>query len=276
MSGSRSWKHVSEGSALPVRYATGFRQELVKGYTCPFHRHAGLEIVYHPSGQGTTTIRTHDATQSWSFRAGDVVVYPPFLEHQQQMLDAGVDVCIALDWTGEAEVLPPEPLVVSVGGNTYLTRELTALASTRAGLTPGDLQCLSLRGAALLASLLHAATTAHSASDTPEASLHVSRAKQLVGRSLAVILTTADAADSIGISDDYLRHLFKQHEGITFSQWLRRTRVEHARHLLERSQLPLKAIAAECGFSSDRHLCTVFKQHTGTTPGAYRRHRQST
>jgi AraC family transcriptional regulator len=43
-----------------------------------------------------------------------------------------------------------------------------------------------------------------------------------------------------------------------------------ARVLLEATSLPLTDIALELGFVSHSHFTSVFKQHHGTTPKAYR------
>ena len=48
-------------------------------------------------------------------------------------------------------------------------------------------------------------------------------------------------------------------------------RVEHAKRLLRGSDLPVVAIAAQIGFSSQSHLATVFKRTVGLTPGEYQR-----
>lgn len=48
-------------------------------------------------------------------------------------------------------------------------------------------------------------------------------------------------------------------------------RIEAARDLLATSDLTLPEIALACGFSSQAHLTTRFRQRTGTTPAAWRR-----
>ena len=48
-------------------------------------------------------------------------------------------------------------------------------------------------------------------------------------------------------------------------------RIERAREMLARSALPIKAVAAECGFSDQAHLTRVFAATTGETPAAFRR-----
>ena len=48
-------------------------------------------------------------------------------------------------------------------------------------------------------------------------------------------------------------------------------RIERAREMLARSALPIKAVAAECGFSDQAHLTRLFSSAYGQTPAAFRR-----
>ena len=54
-------------------------------------------------------------------------------------------------------------------------------------------------------------------------------------------------------------------------QYVVRARVDEARELLSRTDLPVGDIAALCGFSSTGHLATWFKRLTGARPLEYRR-----
>ncbi|MRH88690.1 helix-turn-helix domain-containing protein [Nocardia sp. SYP-A9097] len=49
-----------------------------------------------------------------------------------------------------------------------------------------------------------------------------------------------------------------------------RMRVEHARGLLARSELPVAVVAAGSGFRAESHFFRVFRELTGLTPGEYR------
>ena len=58
--------------------------------------------------------------------------------------------------------------------------------------------------------------------------------------------------------------------GITPLLYLQNARIDRARKLLESSDLPLKVVATQCGFGSDRHLRKVFCERIGMTPAQYR------
>ena len=63
---------------------------------------------------------------------------------------------------------------------------------------------------------------------------------------------------------------FKAEHGATPAAWLARQRVIQAQRMLERTDLGLDRIAAECGFGSAAVLRQNFARVLGTTPTAYR------
>lgn len=76
--------------------------------------------------------------------------------------------------------------------------------------------------------------------------------------------------ERFGISTAHLSRTFKQKFSCGFLQYLHILRVEHAKNLLEYSQLRILDIALESGFSDSRTFNRVFLEHTGVTPRAYR------
>jgi transcriptional regulator GlxA family with amidase domain len=48
-------------------------------------------------------------------------------------------------------------------------------------------------------------------------------------------------------------------------------RIEHAKHLLETSSLPVEEISAEAGYSDTSFFRRLFKRLVGITPLSYRR-----
>ena len=47
-------------------------------------------------------------------------------------------------------------------------------------------------------------------------------------------------------------------------------RIEHAKRQMARRDIPLKVVAADCGFSDQSHMTRLFAGCLGTTPAAYR------
>jgi AraC family transcriptional regulator len=84
-------------------------------------------------------------------------------------------------------------------------------------------------------------------------------------------LTLDVLADHIGYSRHHFASLFRRTTGETPHQFVLRRRLEHARQLLEISNLSLGRIAGACGFADQSSFTRAFKRALGVTPGSYRR-----
>jgi AraC family transcriptional activator FtrA len=84
-------------------------------------------------------------------------------------------------------------------------------------------------------------------------------------------LTVAQLAAHAYTSERTFNRRFRQETGTTPLKWLHAQRVDHARRLLEGSDLPVEAVAQRCGFGSAAILRQHFRRATSTTPTAYRR-----
>ena len=69
----------------------------------------------------------------------------------------------------------------------------------------------------------------------------------------------------------YIATLFRERTGMTLHHAILEDRIHLACQLLTRTDRSVEEIAYGTGFSSRSHFCTVFRELTGTTPGAYRR-----
>ncbi|TRO58898.1 GlxA family transcriptional regulator [Streptomyces sp. IB201691-2A2] len=84
-------------------------------------------------------------------------------------------------------------------------------------------------------------------------------------------LTLGRLAGHAGLSSRTLARRFTEQLGTSPGQWLLGRRLDAARVLLERTDLPVEAIATRVGLASAVNLRRRFRAHLGTTPGAYRR-----
>jgi AraC-like DNA-binding protein len=80
-----------------------------------------------------------------------------------------------------------------------------------------------------------------------------------------------EIASEIGVSEVYLRVLFRRRLGVSPVKYLRRRRIGRACSLLKETALPIRLIAAECGFREVQFFHRVFRDITGVTPGNYRK-----
>ncbi|MFJ6611565.1 GlxA family transcriptional regulator [Streptomyces sp. NPDC091289] len=73
-----------------------------------------------------------------------------------------------------------------------------------------------------------------------------------------------------GLSPRTFARRFVRQVGTSPGQWLLQQRIDAARSLLERTELPVETVAVRVGLSSAVNLRRRFRAALGTTPGAYR------
>ncbi|CUX71235.1 putative response regulatory protein [Clostridium sp. C105KSO15] len=98
----------------------------------------------------------------------------------------------------------------------------------------------------------------------------VAEAKSFVRSHMKEELQVAEIAAMVNMSGSYFSHVFKKEEGISFLEYVYRVRMEHARYLLENSDLKINEIADEVGIFNPNYFSTQFKKSVGQSPLEYR------
>jgi transcriptional regulator GlxA family with amidase domain len=83
-------------------------------------------------------------------------------------------------------------------------------------------------------------------------------------------LTVPRLAEAAGMSPRGFARHYRAAMGLTPARALERQRVEAARRLLAETALPVKRIAARCGFGSEETLRRSFLRHVAVAPASYR------
>ena len=79
-----------------------------------------------------------------------------------------------------------------------------------------------------------------------------------------------ELSSELGISYSTFNQLFKLQTGLSPIRYLNQMRIQRAKYKLMRTDLPVKAIALDCGFSSTEYFCGFFRKETGMTPSQFR------
>lgn len=79
------------------------------------------------------------------------------------------------------------------------------------------------------------------------------------------------AVKAAGIPERTLKRRFKAASGVPLIDYLQNVRIEHSKHLLETTELPVEEIGAEAGYSDVSFFRRLFKRLVGLTPLSYRR-----
>jgi len=78
------------------------------------------------------------------------------------------------------------------------------------------------------------------------------------------------------MNKNYLVRKFKNNYGISPISYLIKLRMDYAKKLLAESDIPIKVIAASCGYSDPSFFNSYFKKTFHITPAAYRQlHQES-
>ena len=107
-------------------------------------------------------------------------------------------------------------------------------------------------------------------------SILVYRAKLYIIKRLSEPITVKHVADHLHISERHLSRMFNQELGQSFTTFIRKERIRKAGILLSESNLPIKEIAEQTGFSSVHYFTNVFSKEMDMPPGQFRnrfRHR---
>lgn len=99
---------------------------------------------------------------------------------------------------------------------------------------------------------------------------HTEAAIRYVRLHLHEKITLTGAAQAASVSCAHLSRVFQAETGLSFTEFVRRERVEEAKQLLDYTQESLSAISQYLQFSTQSYFVKVFKKVTGMTPGAYR------
>lgn len=84
-------------------------------------------------------------------------------------------------------------------------------------------------------------------------------------------ISLGDMAEVAGLSPFHFSRVFKLATGETPYQFIGSRRLERARNLLVKTEMPLAELALNCGYSSQSHFTAAFTQSVGLSPGRYRK-----
>jgi YesN/AraC family two-component response regulator len=83
-------------------------------------------------------------------------------------------------------------------------------------------------------------------------------------------LTQTVVADHFRVSVYTMSRLLKKQFDIGFVDYINGKRLELAKQLLKTTEIPVREIAIEVGFSDANYFSRIFKKYTGVSPSKYR------
>ncbi len=102
-------------------------------------------------------------------------------------------------------------------------------------------------------------------------SKYISRAVDYMQGHYNSNITVEDISRTFHISTCHFQRIFKHYTGQTPYQYLLGIRIQRAKELLKQDQLSTGEVAGRCGFISQSHFSTAFKQIMGLSPSEYKK-----
>lgn len=96
------------------------------------------------------------------------------------------------------------------------------------------------------------------------------RVKEFINANLEDDLSLAEIAEVADLSQYHFARSFRKTTGQTPQQYLMQQRIERAKELLAKNDLPIVEISLQTGFKNQSHFTTLFRKFTKLTPKLWR------
>ncbi len=262
------------GTALAVRQLPGFRIVEAKypsGLELPLHSHAHAFLTYIVEGSYS---ESYGGSSSVVCQSGTLRYLPPGHKHANIFRTGAL--CLVVE-------IEPSALQRVAAHTQTLERpgEIQSIVSTWLAqrlyheFRHGDpVAMLSLEGI-LLEILAECARHAGGSGPVRMVPMWLRTAREYLESNFLRSLSLAEVSTVAGVHRVHLSREFRRHFSITVGEFLRRKRVEHACHLVSKTNEPLADVAMTCGFSDQSHFSATFRRQVGLTPGRFRQMAQA-
>ncbi|WP_350245443.1 AraC family transcriptional regulator [Deinococcus sonorensis] len=213
---------------------------------------------------GTVTVQQHDLP----IRPGHVSLIPPGVETVYTFPHRSEHLCAHFHFAQTTELAPAVtvPAMQDLGQDFVAVNRALEDASRAFSMNP-------TRADVRLWDVLW-----QIADRTPLGTVEVHAHPPCVVRARAIIelhlnepLTVRDLAAAVHVSHNHLTRQFRASLGMTVVAYIRKRRVERARHLLHNTTLPIRIIAEQVGIPDARLFSRVIRTSLGHAPTEIRR-----
>ncbi|WP_179031225.1 helix-turn-helix transcriptional regulator [Paenibacillus kribbensis] len=83
-------------------------------------------------------------------------------------------------------------------------------------------------------------------------------------------LTVTDIARKFNYNKDYISRLFKQNTGMRPLEFIHSIRINKAKELISRTDMSIRQVAEEAGYTDEKYFMRLFKKRVHMTPSQYR------
>ena len=98
----------------------------------------------------------------------------------------------------------------------------------------------------------------------------IDRAKEYIMANYKKDISLDDVSKEVDISPYYFSKIFKEATGENFIEYLTNIRIEKAKELLNDTDMSMKEICVEVGYSNPNYFSRIFKKNVGVSPTEYK------
>ena len=223
----------------------------------PLHQHPNWEIMYYLKGEGYLATKTGNL----AFKPGTIIIVPPKIAHGSVCEDGFVNISIGGDF---GHLFMFDNIVVQQDNDMWNGERLSKLIFDNRF---ADEEYLSVLCNAYAHFLLKNA-------------VYEKKLNREISKIVAEItknffdpcFDVTDLLNKSGYAEDYIRAKFKKQTGQTPIDFLAKTRITHAKKLMEiyGNTLSVSDVAEACGYNDVFYFSRRFKQYVGASPKQYK------
>jgi AraC-like DNA-binding protein len=100
---------------------------------------------------------------------------------------------------------------------------------------------------------------------------YADKVQELISRDCGRKVNLHWVAAQLNLNPSYLGRIFKEQFGVNFVDYLTRVRINRSKELLKETDLTVEDVGKAVGYSNSYYFIKLFKEHTGTTPGKFKK-----
>lgn len=242
------------------------------------HRHSFFEVCYVVDGTGSY----HEENAVIPLVPGTLFLSKPGVVHQIRSETGLGIVFTAFDldasrslpaWSDQYSHLAATSAILSAHCDDAQVLPVVWKTLCLAIQASSQLETIHGLALALLTSIPQAFGVPHTpVSQGSSSNPLVDRATKFIHDNILHTLPLGAVASYLRVSERHLSKVLKLATGMSYNAWVTHQRILTARHLLSHTDLPIKAVAEQAGFSSVHYFTNVFRQQCQLTPAKYRAH----